>query len=158
MPILQNPRHERFAQERAQGKSASEAFTLAGYSKSTSNAARLNANESVAQRITELMALAVHETVVTIESLQREADEIIRLAVASGQLGAANGALKLKAVFAGLYVEKADNINRNTTDPHALPDNTLADIAQRDAPKPEPAPVLPMLDTSPADDERDRLN
>jgi hypothetical protein len=31
MPALKNVRHERFAQETAQGKSAGEAYRLAGY-------------------------------------------------------------------------------------------------------------------------------
>jgi hypothetical protein len=58
MPILANPRHERFAQLVVSGKhSDMEAFRLVGYSETGSgNAARLRVNESVAARIEELRA------------------------------------------------------------------------------------------------------
>ena len=58
MPILQNARHERFAQLVASRKhSDMEAFRLVGYSETgKGNAARLRDNESVAARIEELRA------------------------------------------------------------------------------------------------------
>ena len=59
MPLLQNARHERFAQLVASGKhSVMEAFKQAGYSDESAhqNACRLRANESVAARIEELRA------------------------------------------------------------------------------------------------------
>ena len=43
MPTLRNPRHERFAEELATGKTADAAYVLAGYQENRSNAARLNA-------------------------------------------------------------------------------------------------------------------
>jgi hypothetical protein len=43
VPTLQNPRHERLAQELAAGKTADAAYVLAGY-RARSNAARLSAN------------------------------------------------------------------------------------------------------------------
>ena len=59
MPILQNARHERFAQLVASGKHSDiEAFKQAGYADESAhqNACRLRANESVAARIEELRA------------------------------------------------------------------------------------------------------
>ena len=59
MPILENARHECFAQLVASGKhSDMEAFSRAGYAKESAhqNACRLRANESVAARIEELRA------------------------------------------------------------------------------------------------------
>jgi hypothetical protein len=59
MPILQNARHERFAQLVASGKhSDMEAFKQARYADESGhlNACRLRANESVAARIEELRA------------------------------------------------------------------------------------------------------
>ena len=41
MPTLQNPRHERFAQDLATGKSADAAYVLAGYRANWSNAAEV---------------------------------------------------------------------------------------------------------------------
>jgi hypothetical protein len=58
MPILENARHERFAQLVASGKhSDTEAFRLVGYSETgKGNAARLRDNESIAVGIEELHA------------------------------------------------------------------------------------------------------
>jgi hypothetical protein len=53
MPILQNPRHEKFAQLVASGISANAAFTQVGY-KGPQNSPRLSRNELVARRIEEL--------------------------------------------------------------------------------------------------------
>lgn len=58
MPVLDNPRHERFAQELASGKSASEAFVKAGYKKNDGNAIRLKGNEKVQARLGELLGKA----------------------------------------------------------------------------------------------------
>jgi hypothetical protein len=42
MPVLKNPRHERFAQLLASGKTAKDAYALAGYRPSESNGAWLS--------------------------------------------------------------------------------------------------------------------
>jgi hypothetical protein len=54
MGILKNPRHELFAQELAKGKSASEAYTLAGYKACRQNASRLSSHDDIKARVTEL--------------------------------------------------------------------------------------------------------
>jgi hypothetical protein len=59
MPILANPRHDRFAQLVASGKfSHSEAFRQAGYAENGAkeNASRLMTNDNVSARIEELRA------------------------------------------------------------------------------------------------------
>ena len=60
MPILKNPRHERFAQTVASGKSEMSAFAEAGYSAKSAkqNAHRMSENEGVKARIAELQARA----------------------------------------------------------------------------------------------------
>lgn len=58
MPILSNPRHERFAQELAQGKTATEAYELAGYKGNDSNAARMNGNDRIKERVSEILGHA----------------------------------------------------------------------------------------------------
>jgi phage terminase small subunit len=60
MPVLRNPKHERFAQETASGKGPSEAYRLAGFvSKSVKgtsvNASRLLAQTSIQDRVKELL-------------------------------------------------------------------------------------------------------
>jgi phage terminase small subunit len=51
MPILTNPRHERFAQELAKGKTATEAYRLAGYKHDDGHASRLAGNGRVSARV-----------------------------------------------------------------------------------------------------------
>lgn len=55
MPVLTNARHERFAQELAKGKTADEAYILAGFSENRGNATRLKSNESIQARIAEIL-------------------------------------------------------------------------------------------------------
>ena len=58
MPVLDNPRHELFAQALASGKSATEAYTAAGYTDNDGNASRLKGNERIAARVTEILEKA----------------------------------------------------------------------------------------------------
>ena len=55
MPILRNPKHEKFAQLVSSGLTAQNAFTQAGFN-AKQNAPRLRNNELVAKRIEELQA------------------------------------------------------------------------------------------------------
>jgi len=63
--VLSNPRHERFAQELAKGKTADEAYVLAGYAENRGNAIRLKANERVAGRVAEITGRAADKAEVT---------------------------------------------------------------------------------------------
>ena len=80
MPILKNPKHERFAQELAKGKTATEAMAAVGYA-DPRNSTRLTNNDEIRRRIDELMTKGAQRAEVTIESLIREAAEIHRAAV-----------------------------------------------------------------------------
>lgn len=55
MPVLPNQRHEAFAQARAQGKSADEAYQQAGFRAHRGNAHRLSTNESIRRRVAEIV-------------------------------------------------------------------------------------------------------
>lgn len=57
MSALKNSRHEKFAQELAKGKPASEAYVLAGFKANTGNASTLNAQESISKRVREIIKL-----------------------------------------------------------------------------------------------------
>ena len=61
MPVLKNAKHERFAQELAKGRPASEAYVLAGYAANDGNAIRLKGNERVAERVMELSERAAEK-------------------------------------------------------------------------------------------------
>jgi hypothetical protein len=114
MATLKNAKHERFAQELAKGKSATEAYKNAGYKPNRKNASRLMANEDIKGRLAELQGRAADKAVVTVESMIEEADRIQRAAVEEQQYSAAVSALIAKANLAGLWIERSRNENENT--------------------------------------------
>lgn len=125
MPTLTNPKHELFAEELAKGKTATEAYVLAGYKYHDGNCIRLRGNERIRERVAELLAASAERAEITVESLQREAADLQRKAAEANQFSAASGLLKLKSVFAGLYVEKRENTNTNSV--RELTDQEIAD-------------------------------
>lgn len=116
MPQLSNPRHERFAQARAEGKTADEAYADAGYSPHRGNAARMSANESIAARVAELQEGAARMTETTVAGLTAD---LFRIAKAAEDLKEAPGlsvaraALMDIAKLNGLVVDRSENVNRN---------------------------------------------
>ena len=54
MPVLQNPRHESFAQLRAKGALLNDAYEDAGFTPDKANASRMAHRREVADRIAEL--------------------------------------------------------------------------------------------------------
>ncbi len=54
MPVLQNPRHEAFAQARARGALLEEAYEYAGYVPRMNHASRLGKTPEIIERIAEL--------------------------------------------------------------------------------------------------------
>jgi phage terminase small subunit len=114
MPALTNPRWERFAQEQAKGKSAAEAYVLAGYTYNDGNCIRLKGNERVIERLAELVNQGAQRAEVTIQSLIREAAEIQEAAKADKQYSAATAALTAKAKLSGYWVDRSENENVNT--------------------------------------------
>jgi hypothetical protein len=111
MPILQNPRHETFAQELAMRKTADEAYETAGYRPDRGNAARLTANDSIRARIAELQAAGAEKAALTVESLIAETEDARVLAMVLKQPGAAISAIIAKAKLAGKWVEKRETEN-----------------------------------------------
>lgn len=132
MPVLSNPKHERFAQELAKGKSASEAYVLAGYKANDGNAATLKGNQRVLDRVTEIQERSAIRTEVTLAGLLEEAAAIQAAAMAVNQHSAAIAALTAKAKLAGLWVDKAENLNRNV-DASQLSDAELAAVVEGDS-------------------------
>jgi len=111
---LANPKHEKFAQELAKGKTATEAYVTAGYKAHDGNAATLRGNQRVLDRIAELQTAGSLRVEVTIASLIKEAAEIQTAAQADKQYSAATSALTAKAKLAGLWIEKSETENVNT--------------------------------------------
>jgi hypothetical protein len=125
MGILTNPRHELFAQELAKGKSASEAYTVAGYRPCRQNAARLMSNDDIRTRLAELQATAAKSTAITVESICRQLDEANAVAKQRGQASAMVSASALRAKLAGLMIEKVEVGNPGSFDSC----ETVADVA-----------------------------
>ena len=75
MPVLKNPRHERFAQNLAKGMSATEAYKEAGYKSighaAEANGARLMRNDKVKARIAELQGSTAKQ-ITDIRDLSRQ--------------------------------------------------------------------------------------
>jgi phage terminase small subunit len=132
MPALSNARHEKFAQELSKGKTATDAYVLAGYKANDGNAATLKGNQRILDRVAELQNAASMRVEVTVASLLQEAAEIQQAAKDAGQHSAAIAALTAKAKLAGLWVDKAENTNRNV-DPARVTDAELAAVVQADS-------------------------
>ena len=134
MPALSNPRHERFAQELAKGKSASEAYVLAGYKDNRHNAAALAREEHISTRVAEIQDKGSIRAEVTLATLLEEAEAARALAMQLGQPAAAIAAVKEKGVLSGHRIEKRENTNRNLD---SLSDAELMAIARGDAVAPQ---------------------
>lgn len=134
MPALSNPRHERFAQELAKGKSASEAYVGAGYRANRGNAAALAREQHISTRADEIKDRGSIRAEVTLASLLDEAEQARSLAMKLGQPAAAIAAVKEKGVLSGHRIEKRENTNRNLD---SLSDAELMAIARGDVAAPE---------------------
>ena len=113
MAPLRNAKHERFAQELAEGKSMSEAYQMAGYRPNRSHASRLVTNGNIKGRVAELQDAAAADTQITIESLIKEAADIQKRATKAGQHSAAIAALIAKAKLAGRWMDRTEQRNTN---------------------------------------------
>lgn len=141
MPALENPKHERFAQELAKGKTADEAYVIAGYKKNRGNASTLKQDQSILDRVSDLLserevihaqatADAIKSTALTkewvIETLKENvarAMQAVEVKRADGEAtgeyqyqgSVANRALELLGKELGMFVDRAvtENVNTN---------------------------------------------
>lgn len=79
MPVLRNPRHERFAHGLAAGNAANQSYAEAGYAPCDQNASRLMGRAEVRARVAELQAVAANKAAIT---RQRVLDELAKIAFA----------------------------------------------------------------------------
>jgi len=137
MPVLTNPKHERFAQELAKGKSASEAYVAAGYRESRSAASRLSTNVNVAQRVAELQERAADGVVLTRQWVIEQLIDNVSKAKSGEKLdgATANRALELLGKELGMFIERVEATNVN----YAIsgePVDSVEEWAEQFAPKP----------------------
>ena len=107
MPVLRNPRHEKFAQEIAKAKTATAAMAAAGYS-DPRNSTRLTKNDEIRRRIEELKERGAARAEVSVASLLGELEEARLLALKLGQASAAVAATMGKAKICGLIVDRRE--------------------------------------------------
>jgi phage terminase small subunit len=119
LPSLKNPRHERFAQLLASGKTAKDAYEIAGYKPSESNGAWLARKEEISNRVAEInnetlereratAAVAAERAVVTRQGLIEMAQAIRTAAMEARQFSAATAALKEIGVLSGIRIERSE--------------------------------------------------
>lgn len=106
-----NPRQELFAQELAQGKTADEAYRLAGYRADRHHAARLATKGHIAERVAALQRRAADRMEITIERLTREFYEDRDLAQKFGQVSASVAALTAIGKLHGMFIDRSENVN-----------------------------------------------
>jgi len=120
MPVLENPKHERFAQALAAGKTAVDAYEAAGYRRNRGHAATLRKNPKLLKRVDEILetrgqiqgrgALAAIERVRLTKTAVMDmlmADR--ELARKNGQSSAAIRATELIGIELGMFVTRTDN-------------------------------------------------
>ena len=112
MPVLENPKHEAFAQALAKGKTADEAYQLAGYAANRGNATRMKANESILGRVTELQGMAAERVVVDREWVLARLIENAKNCQ-SDNPAASNKALELIGKELGMFIDRSENLNTN---------------------------------------------
>jgi phage terminase small subunit len=108
MPILRNPRREKFAQELAAGHSAAEAYKRAGYKPNYGNCIRLKGNERVAARVAEIQYGGAARAEVTIASVLGELEEARTFAKEKSNPSAMVSATMSKAKILGLIIDRRE--------------------------------------------------
>ncbi|TPM37041.1 hypothetical protein [Mesorhizobium sp. B2-3-2] len=122
MPVLDNQRHEAFAQALAKGKSADEAYAEAGYKPDRGNASRLTANDNIAARVAELQGMAADRVVLTREWIIAKLVENATNTQESNP-SASNKALELLGKEIGMFIDRSENVNHN----YEISDEPLTD-------------------------------
>jgi hypothetical protein len=119
MPVLKNPRHERFAQLLASGKNATDAYEQAGYKRDAGNASHLAAAETITSRVQQITtedldreratsAAAAERCAITKKTLIDMAKDLYVQAKEAGQTAAAVAALKEIGVLTGIRIERSE--------------------------------------------------
>lgn len=108
MPVLPKPKHERFAQELAQGKTEVEAHEIAGYSPNDGNASKLATKPEIQDRVKEITGNAAMRAEVTVVSLIQELNDAAVLAKECKQPATLVAVVKEKGILSRLRVERAE--------------------------------------------------
>jgi hypothetical protein len=118
MTVLANNRRELFAQLLFQGFTAVDAYKKAGYKRHDGNACTLAKHPEILARLEEIRgdgqgwpvgtrAIATRANV-TVESLIDDSEKVLQRGMEINHLGAANTAIKGKAILSGKWIERAE--------------------------------------------------
>lgn len=110
---LNNPKHERFCQERAKGALQFDAYRTAGYSGDEAHASRLGARADVQARIEEILGRAAAKAEVTVGDILRQLDEDRDFAKKCKAPAAAVSATLGKAKLLGLLRDKVEHTGKD---------------------------------------------
>jgi phage terminase small subunit len=119
MPVLDNHRRELFTQLLFQGFPAVDAYKKAGYKRHDGNACTLAKHPEILARLEEIRGEGVQgwpvgaraiaaRANVTVETLIDDSEKVFQRAIKINQLGAANTAIKGKAILSGKWIERAE--------------------------------------------------
>lgn len=108
MPVLSDPKHERFAQLLFQGEYDGDAYEKAGYKRHPGSASRLRNNAKIKGRLLELQEESEKTAMVTKEWVIERLKANEKAAFEAGQFSAAVGALKLLGVEKGMFETKSE--------------------------------------------------
>jgi phage terminase small subunit len=114
MPVLSRPKHELFAQAMAGGKTADEAYVLAGYKSDRGNASRLTANDSIQTRVRELQERASANVVLSREWVLEQLVDNATKAKERGDGSVANRALELLGKHLRMFKDQVEHSGRMT--------------------------------------------
>ena len=120
MPPLDNPKHERFAQAVAAGKSAVDAYESAGYRRNRGHASTLRKNPKLLKRVDEILEtrgqIQQRGTLAAIERTRLTKTTIIEMLLADRELARKNGqssaairATELLGIELGMFIRKTHN-------------------------------------------------
>jgi phage terminase small subunit len=110
-PMLENSRHERFAQGLASGLTQLQAYAEAGYCGNHAHASRLSKNPRVRARVAEIMERAAARAEISVAMVT---ESLIRLAGKAENAGAAPGLAVARAAWMdaaklnGLVVDRSE--------------------------------------------------
>jgi phage terminase small subunit len=117
MPLLENPRHEAFAQALFEGlgtgRTHGQSYSAAGYT-SNPSAAKVNASrllksaKHIIERVQELQGLAARHKRVTVESIVDELEGARQIARDNNQASAMVAASTAKAKILGLEISRTE--------------------------------------------------
>jgi Viral alkaline exonuclease len=108
MPVLSNPRHEKFAQLLVQGRTEYEAYEACHYKPNRGNPCKLARNPLIVERVKELTQEAAKRTIFDKEKLIEMHNRIFNQGMSSGQLAPAGTAVKEISVLTGHRIERQE--------------------------------------------------